>query len=158
GIRGPSIIGPRTRLQGFFVWDLLDFVINATLFVLIGLQLRSIIDGLSGQDVGSLVGYALVVSAVVVGVRVAWSLGVAHIIRWIDRRPSPAARRSSWRVRFVIGWSGMRGAVSLAAALAIPLTTDAGGPFPDRDLILFLTFVVIFTTLVLQGLSLPWVI
>jgi CPA1 family monovalent cation:H+ antiporter len=158
GIHGPSIIGPRTRLQGFFVWDLLDFIINAALFVLIGLQLRTIVDGLSGHDVASLIGYALAVSAVVIGVRVAWSLGVAHILRAIDHRPSQVARRASWRVRLVIGWSGMRGAVSLAAALAIPLTTDAGGPFPDRDLILFLTFVVIFATLVLQGLSLPWVI
>jgi CPA1 family monovalent cation:H+ antiporter len=158
GIRGPSIISPRTRLQGFMVWDLLDFIINAALFVLIGLQLRTIVDGLSGKDVASLAGYALVVSAVVIVVRLAWSLGVAYIIRAIDHRPSQVARRSTWQARLVIGWSGMRGAVSLAAALAIPLTTDAGGPFPDRDLILFLTFAVIFATLVLQGLTLPWVI
>jgi CPA1 family monovalent cation:H+ antiporter len=158
GIRGPSIIGPRTRLQGFMVWDLLDFIINAALFVLIGLQLRTIVDGLSGHDAASLAGYALVISVVVIVVRVAWSLGVAFIIRAIDRRPSQRARRSTWQTRLVIGWSGMRGAVSLAAALAIPLTTDAGGPFPDRDLILFLTFAVIFATLVVQGLTLPWVI
>jgi CPA1 family monovalent cation:H+ antiporter len=158
GIRGPSIINPRTRLQGFMVWDLLDFIINAALFVLIGLQLRTIVDGLSHHDIASLAGYALLVSAVVIVVRLAWSLGVAYIIRAIDRRESQRERRSSWQTRLVIGWSGMRGAVSLAAALAIPLTTDAGDPFPNRDLILFLTFAVIFATLVLQGLSLPWVI
>jgi CPA1 family monovalent cation:H+ antiporter len=158
GVRGPSFIAPRTRLQGFMVWDLLDFIINATLFVLIGLQLRTIVDGLSGHSAGSLLGYALGISGVVIGVRLAWSLGLAYVVRAIDRRPSQRERRVGWRSRLVVGWSGMRGAVSLAAALAIPLTTDAGGPFPDRDLILFLTFAVIFATLVLQGLTLPWVI
>jgi CPA1 family monovalent cation:H+ antiporter len=80
------------------------------------------------------------------------------VIRALDRRPSQRARRVSARLRVVIGWSGMRGAVSLAAALALPLETHAGAPFPDRDLIIFLTFNVIFVTLVLQGLTLPLVI
>jgi CPA1 family monovalent cation:H+ antiporter len=158
GIRGPSIIPPRTRLQGFFVWDILDFIINATLFVLIGLQLRTIVDGLTQRSAGELAGYGLAVSAVVIAVRFAWLFSMPYLIRALDRRPSQRARRVGPRERLVVGWSGMRGAVSLAAALALPLKTDAGAPLPERDLILFITFTVILSTLVLQGLSLPAVI
>jgi CPA1 family monovalent cation:H+ antiporter len=158
GIRGPSIIPARTRLQGLFVWDLVDFVINATLFVLVGLQLHTIVDGLSGYSASNLAGYALAVSGVVIATRLVWVFTVPYLVRAIDRRPSQIARRipASWKL--VIGWAGMRGAVSLAAALALPLTIDSGAPFPDRDLIIFLTFAVIFFTLVVQGLTLPAII
>lgn len=155
GFRGPSIISPRTRLQGFFVWDILDFLLNAALFVLIGLQLRTVLDRLGGYSLGTLAGYAAAVSAVVIVTRFVWLFTVPYLIRALDRRPSQRARRVGARLRVVLAWSGMRGAVSLAAALAIPLETDAGAPFPDRDLIIFLTFNVIFVTLVLQGLTLP---
>jgi CPA1 family monovalent cation:H+ antiporter len=155
GIRGPSIIPARTRLQGFFVWDILDFLINAVLFVLIGLELRAVVDALSGYSVGTLAGYALAISAVVIGTRLAWAFTIPYIIRAVDRRESQRERRTGAGSRLVVAWSGMRGAVSLAAALAIPFTTDAGAPFPARDLIIFLTFAVIFFTLVVQGLSLP---
>jgi monovalent cation/hydrogen antiporter len=155
GIRGPSIIPPRTRLQGFMVWDILDFLINAILFVLVGLQLHTVIDGLSGRSAGTLAGYALAVSAVVIAIRLIWFFTVPYLIRLLDRRESQRARRRGAGYRLVIAWSGMRGAVSLAAALALPLETDAGTPFPERDLLIFLTFAVIFSTLVLQGLSLP---
>jgi monovalent cation/hydrogen antiporter len=155
GIRGPSIIPARTRLQGFFVWDILDFLINAGLFVLVGLQLHAIVDGLGGRSAGTLAGYALAVSAVVIATRFVWFFTMPYLIRLLDRRPSQRARRVGARARVVLAWSGMRGAVSLAAALALPLNTDAGTPFPDRDLLIFLTFAVIFSTLVLQGLSLP---
>jgi Na+/H+ antiporter len=158
GVRGPRVLPPRIRLQGFFVWDILDFVVNATLFVLIGLQLRMVVDALGGYAMGELAGYAVAVSLVVVGTRLVWLFTVPYLIRAIDRRPSQVARRTSWRWRFVVGWSGMRGAVSLAVALAIPLHTDAGADFPQRDLIVFLTFAVIFFTLVVQGLSLPGLI
>jgi CPA1 family monovalent cation:H+ antiporter len=158
GVRGPSIIPARTRLQGFMFWDILDFLLNASLFVLVGLQLRTVLDGLSGYSAGALAGYALAVSAVVVVARVAWLFSVPYLIRLLDRRPSQRARRIGAGPRFVVAWAGMRGAVSLAAALAIPLTTDAGTPFPARDLLIFLTFSVIFATLVLQGLTLPAVI
>jgi CPA1 family monovalent cation:H+ antiporter len=87
-----------------------------------------------------------------------WVFTVPYIIRALDRRPQQRARRVGWRPRVIVGWSGMRGAVSLAAALSIPLTTDSGAAFPDRDLIIFLTFAVIFATLVVQGLSMPWLI
>jgi len=83
---------------------------------------------------------------------------MAHVIRAIDRRPQQRLRRVGWRPRFVVAWSGMRGSVSLAAALALPLRTHSGAPFPERGLIIFLTFAVIFATLVIQGLSLPKVI
>jgi monovalent cation/hydrogen antiporter len=154
GVRGPSIIPARIRLQGFFVWDILDFLINATLFVLVGLQLRTVVDGLSGISATTLAGYAAAVSGIVIATRLIWSYTMPYIIRALDRRPSQRARRVGARPRLVIAWSGMRGAVSLAAALAIPLETDAGAAFPQRDLIIFLTFCVIFATLVIQGLTL----
>jgi CPA1 family monovalent cation:H+ antiporter len=158
GIQAPRILPARTRLQGGFVWDILDFLVNATLFVLIGLQLRTVVDGLSGYSAGDLAGYALAVSGVVVGTRMLWMFTVPYLIRALDRRPSQRARRSPARQRVIVGWSGMRGAVSLAVALALPLTTDAGEPFPERNLIIFLTFGVIFFTLVVQGLTLPFLI
>jgi monovalent cation/hydrogen antiporter len=158
GIVGPRIIPARVRLQGFFVWDLLDFLLNASLFVLIGLQLRTITEQLDGYAAGELAWYAFAVGTVVAATRFAWLFTVPYVIRAIDRRPSQRARRVGWRMRVIAAWGGMRGAVSLAAALAIPLTTDADAPFPQRNLIIFLTFAVIFWTLVLQGLTLPAVI
>jgi CPA1 family monovalent cation:H+ antiporter len=158
GIRGPTIIPPRVRLEGFFVWEMLDFIINASLFVLVGLQLRGVVDRLGGQSAGTLATDAVVVSAVVIATRLAWFFTMPYLIRALDRRPGQRARRVSARARLVIAWAGTRGAVSLAAALAIPLAIDSGAPFPDRDLITFLTFAVIFATLVVQGLSLPTLI
>ena len=155
GVRGPSIIPARVRLQGYMVWDILDFLINAVLFVLVGLQLHSVINRLGGQSAGTLAVYALAISAAVIVTRLVWFFSVPYLIRVLDRRPSQRERRVGAGPRFVVAWSGMRGAVSLAAALALPLRTDAGAPFPQRDLIIFLAFAVIFSTLVLQGLSLP---
>jgi monovalent cation/hydrogen antiporter len=155
GVRGPSIVDARTRLQGYFVWDVLDFIINASLFVLVGLELRTVVSGLGGESVVTLAGYGLAVSGVVILTRGVWFFTVPYLIRLLDRRPAQRLRRVGPRPRAVIAWSGMRGAVSLAAALALPLRTNHGAPFPDRDLIIFLTFGVIFSTLILQGLSLP---
>ncbi|MEA2197335.1 MAG: monovalent cation/hydrogen antiporter [Solirubrobacteraceae bacterium] len=155
GVRGPSIIDARTRLQGYYVWDVLDFIINSALFVLVGLQLRSTVKGLGGESAATLAGYALAVSGVVAAVRLLWFFTVPYLIRALDRRPAQRLRRVGASQRLIIGWSGMRGAVSLAAALALPLRTNHGTPFPDRDLLIFLTFGVIFSSLVLQGLSLP---
>jgi CPA1 family monovalent cation:H+ antiporter len=155
GIRGPSIISARIRLQGTFVWEMLDFILNASLFVLVGLQLRSVVNALPGESVGTYAGYAAAVSGAVILMRMLWVFTVPYIIRALDRRPQQRSRRVGWRSRVIVGWSGMRGAVSLAAALAIPFTTDSGAAFPDRNLIIFLTFAVIFATLVLQGLTMP---
>jgi Na+/H+ antiporter len=157
GIRAPRMLTPRIRLQSGQIWNLLDFLVNSTLFVLIGLQLRIVVQGL-GRPTATVAGYALAVSAVVVAARFLWLFTVPYVIRALDRRPSQRARRVGWRLRAIAAWSGMRGAVSLAAALALPLRTDAGTPFPDRNLIIFLTFAVIFATLVVQGLSLPLLI
>jgi CPA1 family monovalent cation:H+ antiporter len=145
----PGMASPTVRQEGFALWSLLTFLLNAILFVLIGLQLPAILDGLSGESPGFLVGTAAAVSAVVILTRLAWTMGVPYVIRALDRRPSQVRRRMGWRQRVVGGWCGMRGAVSLAAALALPATT------PQRDLVVFLTFAVIFATLVLQGLTLP---
>lgn len=158
GIRGVSVLPARTRLQGMMVWDILNFLINAIIFVLVGLQLRSVMDGLSGHSPTALIGYALGISAVVIVVRMIWFFSLPYLIRMLDRRPNQRLRRVGPRPRFVVAWSGMRGSVSLAAAMALPLTVGTGSPFPERDLILFLTFAVIFSTLVVQGLSLPAVI
>ena len=155
GIVGPKILPTRVRLQGYFVWDILDFLVNAILFVLIGLQLRGVVNGLSGYSAEELALYALAVSVMVAGIRLAWFFSTPYLIRALDRRPAQRARRVSASWRLVVAWSGMRGAVSLAVALALPLSTDAGDTFPQRDLIIFLTFAVIFFTLVVQGLTLP---
>ena len=149
GWRAPQISTASMRLQGYAVWETLVFLLNALLFVLIGLQLPLILEALSGRSPATLLGEAAAVSLAVILTRLLWVNTVPYIIRALDRRPSQRARRAGWRVRMVSGWAGMRGAVSLAAALALPTR------FPQRDLVLFLTFAVIFTTLVLQGLTLP---
>jgi NhaP-type Na+/H+ or K+/H+ antiporter len=140
------------RLTGFAVWEILIFLLNALLFVLIGLQLPMILDGLSDQPAGTLLLQAAVVSLTVILTRIAWVNLVIYPIRAIDRRPQQRERRTTFRFRMIGAWAGMRGSVSLAAALALPLD------FPQRDIVLFLTFAVIFVTLVLQGLTLPKVI
>lgn len=157
-IRSPEVLDARPRLQGYFVWDIIDFLINATLFVLTGLQLRAIVGGLGHYDAWALALYALAVTGAVVAIRLAWFFSVPYLIRIVDRRPGQRERRVDAASRLIIAWSGMRGAVSLAVALALPLTVGDGADFPQRDLILFLTFAVIFFTLVVQGLSLPTLI
>jgi Na+/H+ antiporter len=149
GWRAPELASPSTRLLGFSFWEVMVYLANAVLFILVGLQLDPILSALSGTAVAVLVGLAALVSAVVIAVRLGWVFTTPYLIRLLDRRPSQVLRRAGARERLVIGWSGMRGAVSLAAALALPLD------FPMRNLILFLTFAVILATLVLQGLTLP---
>src|SRR4029453_17646036 len=130
GFRAPEIASPESRMQGEAMWSILTFLLNATLFILIGLQLPTIVDGLSGRPAGEVVGYAAAVCGAVILVRFLWNFIVTAFIRAIDRRPSQRARRASWRFRVVGSWSGMRGAVSLAAALALPLHTNAGDALP----------------------------
>jgi Na+/H+ antiporter len=153
GWRSPEISSAATRLLGFSFWEVLVYLLNAILFILVGLQLHPILSGLSGHSAAELIGLAALVSAVVIAVRIAWGFTVPYLVRLLDRRPSQVARRIGARERLVIGWSGMRGAVSLAAALALPLEG-----FPERNLIVFLTFAVILVTLVVQGLTLPLLI
>jgi len=156
--RAPEISSPDSRMLADGLWSTLAFLLNAALFILIGLQLPVIVDGLSGRPAGEVIGYAAAVCAAVIVVRFVWNFLVTFLIRTIDRRPSQVARRVGWRSRVVGSWAGMRGAVSLAAALALPLSTDAGAPLPGRELIQFITFALILVTVVGQGLTLPWLI
>ncbi len=150
----PQLTTPVMRLQGVAVWEIMTFILNAVLFLLVGLQLPGILDGLSEEAAGDLALWGGLVSLVVIGMRLAWMFTVPYLTRLLDRRESQRERRISARARLIVGWAGMRGSVSLAAALAIPLQTDAGGPFPERHLIIFLAFAVILVTLVGQGLTL----
>jgi len=152
GWHTPQLTNARVRLQGLAVWEIAQYLLNALLFVLVGLQLPVVVDALDEVPASTLLGYALLVSATVVVVRFAWVFAVLNAPKWLARRIS------SWRGAIFISWTGMRGALSLAAALALPLETDAGAPFPGRELIIFLTFSVILATLVVQGLTLPAVI
>ncbi len=152
GWHTPELTTPQVRLQGVAVWEIVQYLLNALLFVLVGLQLPVVVDALGDISAATLLGYAALVSLTVIAVRFAWVFAVLHAPKWIARR------MSNWRGAVFLSWAGMRGAVSLAAALALPLRTDAGDPFPGRDLILFLTFSVILVTLVGQGLTLPLVI
>jgi monovalent cation/hydrogen antiporter len=142
------------RIQGESVWEILTFLLNAMLFLLVGLQLPRILDDVSGQTAGELLAWGALVSAVVIGVRLLWVFTVPYVVRALDRREVQRARRVGARQRLVTGWCGMRGSVSLAAALALPFQTDAGAPFPERDVVILLAFAVIFATLVGQGLTL----
>ena len=148
----PELTSPQVRLQGLAVWEIVQYLLNALLFVLIGLQLPVVVDALGGFSTTRLLGYAALMSLTVIALRFAWVFVVLLAPKWVARRVS------SWRGAVFLSWAGMRGAVSLAAALALPLETDAGTPFPGRDLILFLTFSVILATLVGQGLTLPLII
>jgi CPA1 family monovalent cation:H+ antiporter len=153
----PELTTADTRLQGQAVWEIASFVLNAILFGLVGFQLPQVVEALSGYSTAELLGYAVAVALAVVFVRFLYVFPFVSAAR-LFQRARGRDLNYRWRNAGLIGWMGMRGAVSLAAALAIPLSTDAGDPFPARDLIVFLTFCVILVTLVLQGLSLPYVI
>jgi Na+/H+ antiporter len=154
----PELTNTETRLQGEAFWRILVFVMNAVLFTLVGLQLPNVLDGLDPWSTGELAAAALAVCAGVVLIRLALVFPFAYIPRFLFPRIRARDPYPPWQIPAVLGWAGLRGAVSLAAALAIPLETDAGAPFPARELIIFLTFCVILFTLVVQGLSLPYVI
>ena len=154
GWHTPQLTTPLMRLQGVAIWEILTFLLNALLFLLVGLQLPTVLDGLSGNSAGELILWGALMSGVVIGVRLLWMFLVPYGVRMADRQASDGPRRAPPAERLAVGWAGMRGSVSLAAALAIPLHTDAGAPFPGRGLIIFLAFGVILVTLVGQGLTL----
>jgi CPA1 family monovalent cation:H+ antiporter len=151
-LHAAELASAHTRIGRDAVWDTLTFVLNAILFVLIGLQLPQIVEDTAGSTLGELLTDAAAVFGVVVAARFAWVF-VARAVRRAIGAEHLTARES-----LLLSWSGMRGAVSLAAALAIPLTTDAGSEFPGRNLIIFTTFAVILGTLVLQGLTFPSIV
>jgi CPA1 family monovalent cation:H+ antiporter len=148
----PELTNAQVRLQALAVWEIVQYLLNALLFVLIGLQLPVVVDALGEYSAATLLWYGVVVSATVIALRFAWVFVVLYAPKKI------AGRMANWRGGVFVSWAGMRGAVSLAAALALPLTIDSGAPFPGRDLILFLTFAVILATLVGMGLTMPLVI
>lgn len=150
-----------SRLRGVNVWESFCFVLNGIVFMLIGLALPEITAGMQGEGVSisSAIGYGVLITAVLITGRIISAYG-AVIVTLIARNFITVAdtRHPGYKVPFILGWTGMRGVVSLAAALAIPAKLSNGAPFPQRNLILFITFIVILLTLLVQGLTLPWLI
>ena len=154
---GSVLISPATRLQGIFFWDFFTYLIEGMVFLITGLQARTLLARFSHTSISDLVIAAAIICAVVIAARFVWVFPATYVPRWLI----PSLRRKGpppWQNLFGVSFMGVRGLVSLAIALAVPLTTATGQPFPNRDLILFLTFVVILVTLVGQGLTLPLVI
>ena len=156
--RRQTLLTFRSRIEGVNVWTNLVFVLNGLVFLLIGLQLRSITQQLGETSVLQAIFYGLIISLVLIASRLLCTLGASVFSTFMSRFITVADAHPGWRNPMIFGWSGMRGVVSLAAALSIPLTVSEGQPFPYRNLILFITFIVILVTLVFQGLTLPWVI
>ena len=155
GWRSPRLFpNASTRIQALSFWRVLVFLLEALLFVLVGQQLPSIVGNIGEYSISEVLIYAALVYGVVLGARLAWFFTTPYLHPVFDRLLRNRYLRSPWQERLVMSWSGMRGAISLAAALAVPQTLEGGAQFPERDLILFLTFAVILATLVLQGFTL----
>jgi monovalent cation/hydrogen antiporter len=155
---GPYMISAATRLQGVFFWDFLNYLIEGMVFLVTGLQARALIARIGHTPISELLFSAAVICATVIVARFIWVFPSSYLPRWLVPSIRRAEQAPSWRSVFVLAFTGVRGLVSLAVALAIPLTMNNGAPFPYRDSILFLTFSVILVTLVGQGLSLPFLI
>jgi Na+/H+ antiporter len=157
--RSSEFFSPQVRLQAWAVWEALDFILNGLVFVLIGLQLPYVLAGIHDHSHGTLLLYGGLFSALVIALRMFWVFPGSYIAYWARTRlfhqkiTCPTVRGI-----VALGWTGMRGVIALAAAIALPQTLADGTPFPQRNLIVFLAFAVIFVTLVLQGLTLPWLI
>ena len=157
--RSSTFFSAGVRLQAQAVWDALEFLLNGLVFVLIGLQLPYVLDGIHGHGNLSLLKYGLVFSATLVLLRLAWMYPATRATWWVRTRVlKQIYERPKSNQAFVMGWTGMRGVLALAAANSLPLTLNDGSPFPQRSFIIFLTFSLILVTLVAQGLSLPWLI
>ncbi|MFF3453571.1 Na+/H+ antiporter [Streptomyces sp. NPDC002730] len=144
-----------TRLQEEAVWKMVAFILESSVFALIGLQLPYVLKGLGGYGVGESLWYAFGVFVAVVVVRFVWVFPATFLPRCLSKRIREREPDTNWTAPVVVGWAGMRGVVSLAIAFSIPLTTADGEPFPARNLVLFLTFTTVISTLVVQGLTLP---
>ncbi|HEX2512343.1 MAG TPA: cation:proton antiporter, partial [Xanthobacteraceae bacterium] len=156
--RGPLLIPSATRLQGIFFWDLIIYLIEGFVFLVVGLQARTLLGRIEAYSLRDLAVAVALVTVIVILARFVWVFPAVYLPRWLS--PSLARRDPSppWEQAFVLAFVGVRGVVSLAAALAVPFLTASGQVFPHRDLILFVTFGVIVVTLVGQGLLLPAVI
>ena len=159
-VRRHYFLRSSSRLRGTNVWESLVFVLNGLVFLLIGLDLPEITQGLKQEGVGfsTAIGYGLLITGVLIVIRFVASFGAVVTTLIVRNFANVADRNPGLRGPVILGWTGMRGVVSLAAALSIPIYLSEGVPFPHRNLILFITFVVITTTLLLQGLTLPWLI
>jgi Na+/H+ antiporter len=157
GWRAPVILSFQTRLRGGPFWEMLEFLLNGFVFILIGLQLPEVLKNLSDDNipVHQLVWYAVLMTVAVIVIRILWVIPATYLPRLLFKSIRKRDPYPRWQNVAIVAWTGMRGVVSLAAALALPLRRADGTPFPGRDLILFLTFIVILATLVVQGLSLP---
>jgi Na+/H+ antiporter len=152
--RSSQVFSNRTRLQAAAVWDTMIFILNGVIFILIGLQLPIILKHITSDSIGTLFLYGAVVSLAAVVARIIWVFPGAYLPRWFSKSIREREPDTNVRGVSIIAWSGMRGIVSLAAALGLPLMVSETKAFPNRDLIIFLTFCVIFVTLVLQGMTL----
>jgi CPA1 family monovalent cation:H+ antiporter len=150
--RAHEFLSAKSHVQSGSVWSTLSFLLNGFVFLLIGLQLPVVIEGLGDVSLGQATLYAAGVSLLTIAVRIIWVFPTTYLIRL---SPSFKKNRTDWKTEMLVAWAGMRGVVSLASALAIPLALDDGTQFPGRNLMLYITFCVILVTLVLQGLSLP---
>ena len=155
---GPRLIPAATRLQGIFFWDLMIYLVEGFVFLITGLQARTLIEKAHDFPVRELLAVTALTVAITIVARFIWIYPATYLPRWISRSLAKRDPSPPWQQTFILGFTGVRGVVSLAAALAIPLTVASGAPFPQRDLILFATFGVIIVTLVGQGLSLPAVV
>ncbi|HSF54382.1 MAG TPA: Na+/H+ antiporter [Algoriphagus sp.] len=154
-----QFLSSASRLRGINVWESLVFILNGLVFLLIGLDLPEITAGIPDLSIAASVGYGLLITGVLIVVRILAAYGAVLVTLIMRNFITVADRRSpGFRVPLILGWAGMRGVVSLAAALSIPVYLDNGAEFPQRNLILFITFVVILCTLLMQGLSLPYLI
>jgi monovalent cation/hydrogen antiporter len=156
--RRQTMLNYRSRLEGVNVWTNFVFVLNGLIFLLIGLQLPTITGQLGNISLTTAIWYGLAISFLLIITRLLTTFGASLFTMVASRFVTVADPNPGWRGPLIAGWAGMRGVVSLAAALSIPLLTAGGEPFPYRNLILFITFIVILVTLVLQGLTLPWLI
>lgn len=147
-----------SRMQAVGFWSTATFILNGLVFILIGLELPIVITELGDYSVWQAVQYALIISLVAIVVRLLWVFPIAYVPLWFNSRVRADNVNPTWKGPLIIGWAGMRGVVSLASALSIPFLISSGEAFPSRNLILFITFVVILVTLVFQGLTLPLMI
>jgi monovalent cation/hydrogen antiporter len=158
GRKIPLETSAQTRIEAEASWNTVLFIINGLVFTLIGLQLPAVMAGLEEYTWSQLALYGVGITVVVMGVRFLWVFPVTHIQRWLFPSIARTDPTPPWGVVFILSWIGMRGIVSLAAALSIPLLLPSGAAFPFRNLLIFLTYVVILATLLIPAATLPWLI
>jgi Na+/H+ antiporter len=152
-----SVITHQARITRYSVWNVIVFILNGLIFILIGLQLKTIMAGITSYSTGQLIFYGILVSVVVVIIRFIYVVPAALLPRYLSKKIR-AGEPFDKRYMFIVGWTGMRGVISLAAALSLPMLLPDGSAFPARNLIIYLTFCVILFTLLVLGLPLPWII